>query len=326
MRQKSLELSDVFLIPRVVSEIESREKISTSMCIGTKPIFVPIIASPMKDVCDKNSLNTLIKLGCYGIMHRFCSIDEQAQIISENKFVGAAIGINGDCMERYKALVDAGCTTFCVDVANGANITIRKAIDKFIENNSNKHKPEFIVGNVASAECYFYLANTPQIVGIRTGIAGGSACSTKNATGVYHPMASLILECKRFKEEYNLKAKIIADGGIKEPQDFCKAIALGADCVMMGSTLAAAIDSPAELIKRDGRFYKVYHGSASFEIQKLYRDKPRYIEGKTTLLDFNNENLEQIIQKYSDGLRSSMSYFNAKDIEEYQKNITWGHR
>lgn len=152
-------------------------------------------------------------------------------------------------------------------------------------------------------------------------VVHNSACTTKGATGVYHPMGSLLKECREIKDAGYIKALIIADGGIKNTEHFCKALAIGADCVMMGSVLAAASDSPADLIIRDGRFYKVYHGSASFEIQSTYREKPRYIEGKTVLLDFNNETLEQIITRFSDGLKSSMSYFNARTLAEFRKNI-----
>ncbi len=112
---------------------------------------------------------------------------------------------------------------------------------------------------------------------------------------------------------------MIADGGIGEPADMCKAIACGADIVMLGGAIAKTTDSPAELIKKDGVFYKVYHGSASFEIQK----RTRYIEGRTRLLDYEGETLESLIARFCDGLRSSMSYFNARNLEEYRNNVSF---
>lgn len=152
-------------------------------------------------------------------------------------------------------------------------------------------------------------------------VVHNSACTTKNATGVYYPMASLIMECKSVKTDS--MPLIIADGGIKESSDCCKALALGADCVMMGSVLAAATESPSELIKRDKQFYKLYHGSASFEIQKIKNSKPKYIEGRTRLIDYEGENIDQILDRFDDGLRSSMSYFNASNLEEYRENVTY---
>ena len=311
-------LKDICLIPRVVSSVRSREDVDTSIKMGNIDLKVPVIASPMKDVCDGDFGSKLIDLGCFGIVHRFCSIDEQAQEVKKNKNLGAAIGTNGDCQERFIELCKAGCRTYCIDVANGASEIVRGAINKFL---AIDQYVKFIVGNVASKENFLWLAKRKNVVGIRVGISGGNACTTKNATGIYHPMASLIQECKCAKN-YDMPL-IIADGGITGPSDICKAIALGADCVMLGSVLAAASDSPAELIKRDGVFYKVYHGSASFEIQKNYRERPRYIEGKTSLLDYNNESLEQIITKISDGLQSSMSYFDAKTISEFQEKVSW---
>ena len=123
---------------------------------------------------------------------------------------------------------------------------------------------------------------------------------------------------------------MIADGGIKEPQDFCKAIACGADAIMMGSLIAATADSPAEIINISGydtgvymRQFKNYHGSASFEIQQSYKNRPRYVEGRTRMLEYTGQTLEELIIKFTDGLKSSMSYFNALTLDEYRKNITF---
>src|ERR1035437_10486339 len=93
---------------------------------------------------------------------------------------------------------------------------------------------------------------------------------------------------------------------------------------MMGNSFATTIDSPAETIIKDNKKYKVYHGSASFDIQKEYKEKPKYIEGKTRLLECDGETLENLVNRFSDGLVSSMSYFNAKTLEEYRKNVTFG--
>lgn len=311
-----LDFCDVYLKPSIVSFIRSREEIDTSISIGDRQLKFPLIGSPMKDVCDGNFGSKLIDLGCFGIIHRFSEVKQQLVEFEKNKQLGIAIGTNGNYLEIYRKFIQQGCNLFCIDVANGANIVVKETIECCL----GVGKSQFIVGNVASAETFKWAATLPNVVAVRVGIAGGNACTTKNATGIYCPMASLIRECKEIKDNCGIEVKIIADGGIKEPSDFCKAIALGADCVMMGSVLAAATDSPAELIKRDGKFYKIYHGSASFEIQKTYKEKPKYIEGRTALLDFNNETIEQIVGKFIDGLKSSMSYFDSKNISEFHKN------
>ena len=321
MSELMLDFADISLIPNVVSLISSRDQINTSNYLpDSRLLKFPLIGAPMRDVCNGDSVNKLIELGCLGIIHRFYSLEDQVSEFRKNRLAAAAIGINSDYIERYKVLLSEGCTLFCIDVANGASQSVMKAIESLLKINQ---KVKFIVGNVASAETFRWAANLPNVVGVRVGIAGGTSCSTKNATGVFCPMASLILACKDVKDKEGIGAAIIADGGIREPQDMCKAISLGADCVMVGSVLAAASDSPAEFIKKDEKVYKLYHGSASLEIQKTYKEVPRYIEGKTTLLEFNNESVEQIVGRFGDGLKSSMSYFNATDIKTYQRNSNW---
>lgn len=169
-----------------------------------------------------------------------------------------------------------------------------------------------------------------------------SGCTTKNATGIYHPMASLIQEIREYQGKMsNRHRAVVADGGINSPDRFCKSLALGAHVVMMGSALAVAKESPAAKVSgfkyRYGdldSFQKsaatsaridsaIFRGSASFEVQKEYRE-PRYIEGKEILLSYSSKSLEDIIQKFMNGLRSSMSYFNARLLEEYRNNISWG--
>jgi IMP dehydrogenase/GMP reductase len=314
---KKMTLDCVSLIPRVISSIKSRKDVDTSVKFGDRCLEIPIIASPMKDVCDGDFGKKLADNGCFGFIHRFCSVDEQIAQFHQSK-LGCAIGINGDSIYRFKALVNTGCNIFCIDIANGANVVIKEYIDRLLKINDSV---QFVIGNIASKEALYWATDIPNVIGVRVGIAGGAACTTKNATGIFHPLGSLLLECKFTKKEN--APLIIADGGIKGPGDFCKALALGADCVMLGSVLAVASDSPAELIKRDGRFYKVYHGSASFEIQQIYREKPKYIEGTTKFLDYENETLEQIVAKFSDGLRSCMSYMNARNIQELHENTDW---
>lgn len=315
---KSLDLKDISLVPNQISFIGSRKSINTSSKLGNLEINIPIIAAPMKDVCDGNFSNQLINLGCFAIIHRFCTIEQQIKEFYKNTKMACAIGINNDYLERFTALNNAGCNMFCIDIANGGNSKIKNIIEELLKTGPASR---FIVGNAASKEVFEWLSNIPGIVGIRCGVAGGNACTTKNATGIYNPMASLIMQCKSVKKAGG--PAIIADGGIKEPQDLCKAVALGANYVMMGSILASALESPAELIKSGDIYYKVYHGSASFEIQSLHKDKPNYIEGTTKLLPFNDESVEQIVERFSDGLRSCMSYFNSDNIEQFQKNANW---
>jgi IMP dehydrogenase/GMP reductase len=273
--------------------------------------------------------------------------------------IACAIGVTNDYQERFKALFKVGCRIFCLDTANGANKTVGEAV-KWIRNykqfNSNNKEllvnVYLIAGNVATAEGYRYLVELG-VDAVRVGIAGGSVCETKTETGIYMPMVSAILECveernklakmvaddfyiqyrkekiTNFKwlEKFNEKIKslplIIADGGIKKPADMCKALALGADFVMCGSILAGTEESPGEVHNFDGIKYKGYAGAASFGVQKKFKEKkPSNVEGRESLVKYVGH-VEDVIDRYKDGLQSSMSYMNSKTLLDYRKNTIW---
>lgn len=321
MTGANLDFDNVCLVPRIVSTIESRDDIKIEVN-SVKNFRCPIVASPMMDVCDGVVANKMAMNWGLGIIHRFNTIEEQVKeylkgFPPDGSIKGCAIGVEGDSFERFKALDKVGCKLFCIDTANGAHIKVKKMIERI----SNSYI-SIMAGNVASSQCYEWLQQFDRVKFIRVGIAGGTSCTTKNATGVSRGMLSCVAECAKVKKN----TVLIADGGIKEPSDMCKAIAFGADMVMLGGVLAAATDSPAETLDKDGALYKIYRGSASFEVQKEYREKPRYIEGKTSLLKCHGESIDEILNRFTEGLRSSMSYFNARTLEEYRNNVTFDRK
>ena len=116
-------------------------------------------------------------------------------------------------------------------------------------------------------------------------------------------------------------ALLIADGGIKTPADMCKSLALGADVVMMGGALAGTAESPGEVLKVDGKKYKILRGAASFSTQKESTGaEPDYVEGAETLVPYRGS-VEKVIARFAAGLRSSMSYMNARNLTEYRANV-----
>jgi GMP reductase len=320
--QKLYELEEIKLVSRRVSEITSRSECDTSGPLGTK---IPIMNAPMVDVANAYTASVISNFGGVGLLHRFGPMEDRvAEFITATygqykaKNIVPSIGIGPNCVEEFETFLKHGATTFCVDVANSSSYNVYEALEKFNRINSDA---KFIIGNTMSVEGYIFYRNMSCVIAIRCGVAGGSACTTKNATGMHHPLASLIIECHKAREFFkNMGAHmpyIIADGGIKEPQDMWKALALGADFVMMGQTFAACIDSPAEF--ENG--VKVYKGSASFENQSLYKETPKYIEGAKRHIEPSNLTILQTLERFQEGLQSSMSYANARNLDIFRRNV-----
>jgi IMP dehydrogenase len=314
---------DVSLISRQISTIPSRDQIQIHVQLfpGVS-LTTPVISSPMKDVTNASVAKELRKLGGIGILHRFCSIDEHVEEYHKVDYTCiCAVGL--DQNDRLSALYTAGCKYFCLDTANGANIRVKEFI-----NSTRTSYPDiyWIVGNVVSKEGFDFCASIDGVTAVRVGVSGGGACSTYKSTGIFHAPISLINECKIDSNHFinsNPDVLLIADGGIEEPLDLAKSLIFGADICMCGSLIASTMDSPATIIHQDGRMYKVLHGSASFEIQRLHRENVKYIEGKSILLEYNSESLEDLIERFMWGLRSSMSYYNARTLEEYRANLDY---
>jgi isopentenyl diphosphate isomerase/L-lactate dehydrogenase-like FMN-dependent dehydrogenase len=319
----ALDYSDVSLISRHVSSISSRNDIDTSVEFCGRKLSIPIISSPMLDVSDGYVCQIMMDNGALGIIHRFSNIADQVAEYRKSHGAGAALGIGEDFHDRFTALHDAGCRIFCIDVANSANLNIEDPVKKIQFYDPNSH---VIVGNVMSKEGFLHSVNFLNVKAVRVGVAGGSGCTTKNATGLYYPAVSLLQEVykarKKWKEFFR-DASIIADGGIREPADFCKSIAFGADMTMLGRLIANTKESPATKVKINNKWYTEYHGSASYEVQQKYRNIPRYIEGRKILLEFEGKTVKEVLTTFMDGLKSSMSYVNASNLSEYRENIDY---
>lgn len=321
---------NINLVPKVISEINSRDEIdiSTDFC-GIK-LKIPIIASPMVDVCNGRIAKTMYNNGAYGIIHRFNTIESQVEeFLTAEKNAGCAIGLQ-DGIERFKYLYKEGCKIFCIDTANGANKNVFRLIDEIFNTSiAYKYGQDYhlIIGNVASGVCYKELCFRRNVSGVRLLIGSGAACETTKSTGIYNNPFLLLKECEIEEEKIpripQSVSKII-DGGIKEPGDFSKCIALGANVIMIGSLIAACTDSCAKMVNVNHDIYKKYRGSSSFEIQNSYKE-PRYIEGTLRLLPQSDENISEMLNRFANGLKSCCSYFNAKNLQELRKNITFNY-
>ena len=225
----------------------------------------------------------------------------------------AAIGVTGDYLERAQELVNANCKILCVDVAHGHHISVREALKSL----KNKFGQDVILiaGNVATAKAFEDLSRWGADA-IRVGIGGGSICSTRIQTGHGVPTLQSIIDCVESSGE----AKIIADGGIRNSGDIVKAIAAGADLVMLGSLLAGTDESPGQVFSSaEGKKYKVYRGMASVEAQVDWRGEARSLEGVSTTIPYKGS-VKKILKDLEQNIRSGMSYTGAEDLSELYYN------
>ena len=320
----AFDYDDVSLVPRVVSTLAHRLDAEPAVDFGPVRLALPIIGAPMPDVCGAEMCRALAAVGAAGLLHRFQSIAAQVEgALSVNLAtdaaeltppeLGAAIGVTGDFHERFSALYEAGVRVFCLDTANGAHVQVDAAITWC----RNQVKDIFVVaGNVASAEAFRWLEDHGADA-IRVGIAGGSVCETRTETGVFVPTPYAVWECGQVKRH----ALVIADSGVRTPADFCKLLALGADAVMLGSALAGTREAPGRVILVDGSKFKIMRGAASFSVQQEFGgQQPEYVEGAETMVPYKGSVLD-VTSRYLAGLRSSMSYMNARTLEEYRANV-----
>jgi IMP dehydrogenase len=235
--------------------------------------------------------------------------------------VGAAVGTGADTMHRVELLINAGADIICIDTAHGHSrsvISTLKAIKK-------KFKIEVIAGNVATAEGTLDLIKAGADA-VKIGIGPGSICTTRIVAGAGVPQLTAVKNCSAVAKKYNIP--IIADGGIKYSGDITKALASGADSVMIGSLFAGTDESPGETVLFQGRSYKVYRGMGSIgameqgakdryqqegvESQKLV---PEGVEGRVP----HKGTLSQSVHQLLGGLRSGMGYCGANNLAELRR-------
>ena len=313
---RAFDFDDVSLVPRVRSTLVHRTEAVPAMDFGPLRLSVPLIGSPMPDVCGVDMCRALGEHGALGILPRFQPVDEQVSELREIAAAGAppaaALGVTGDYRDRFAHLVEAGCRIVCLDTANGAHEQVAHAVRWIRE----QHPAVFLIaGNVATAETFRWLEDHG-VDAIRVGIAGGSVCETRTETGVHAPTPYSVSECAQVRRH----ALIIGDGGIRSPADMCKLLALGADCIMVGSALAGTYEAPGRVIVVDGKKFKIMRGAASFSVQQEFAgEDPEYIEGAESIVAYKGR-VADVIQRYVAGLRSSMSYMDARTLDDYRRN------
>lgn len=243
--------------------------------------------------------------------------DPQGRLLS-----AAAIGVGESGYERAAALIEAGVDVLVLDTAHGHSARVLEALSRIKE----KFKSiEIIAGNIATPKAALALIKAGADA-IKVGIGPGSICTTRVVAGIGVPQITAIMECARIAKQYNVP--VIADGGIRYSGDIAKAIAAGADSVMIGGALAGAEESPGERVISEGRVYKEYRGMGSEEAMNSRANKERYgqeglakpiaegIEGRVPYKGTVKEILYQMVG----GLKAGMAYCGCRNIQELQEN------
>jgi IMP dehydrogenase len=271
----------------------------------------------MDTITESKMANFMHAKGGIGVMHRFLSIEENVKELKACKgAVFVSIGCSQAELERAEALRDAGADFFCVDVAHGHAKYVGKTLKSLRQILGSRC---IMAGNVATYAGADYLASCGADI-IKAGIGGGSVCSTRIKTGFGIPMLTCIQDCTRSDRS------IVADGGLKTPGDIVKALAFGADFVMIGGMLAGTEPTPGKIItKADGSRVKQYRGMASREAQESYLGQMhewKTAEGVSAEVPYR-ECADEVLGDIIGGLRSGLTYAGANTIRELQRKLNY---
>ena len=321
-----LSFDDVLLVPRY-SEIASRGDVDLSLHLTPKlALKLPLISANMTDVTGVEMAITLGKLGALGVLPRFMSAADEADMVSKVKKEGvvaaASVGLRNGMFERAEKLVKAGASILFLDVAHGH-------MEKAIEATRSLRQKfgadiDIVSGNIATYEGASELFRAGADC-VKVGVGPGSICITRIETGFGVPQLTALMEAVKAARRY--RKTIIADGGTKNSGDIVKALAAGASAVMAGSQFAGTDEAPGEKVTIKGKLFKNYYASTSFEEKKEHiknngkefsKDYTKHIEGVASLVPYKGP-VKKVIDKISSNVRSGFSYCGAKNISNLWK-------
>jgi len=332
----ALTYDDIQLVPSF-SNIKSRTNINLKTMLSRRyGLLNPIVASPMDTVCEYDMALKMAQLGGVGCIHRFMSTTHQCDIVEElfNKIyddteqmsiaqdwgimwdtwhaemklvpIMAAIGVQEEDKKRAIDLVSSGANILLIDVAHGDHQNVIDMIH-WCKTQEKLQHVDIIAGNIATADAA-QLLEQYGADGLRVGIGGGSLCTTRIKTGFGVPNVTSLEEVLKVSG-----VPVMADGGIRSSGDMSKALAIGAETVMLGSLLAGTDESPGKILETSKGLYKRYRGSASLETKVTHGQKSRNVEGESTTIPYKG-GVKFIVNGLLDGVRSALSYAGAEEL------------
>ena len=319
--KEALTFDDVTLAPKYSSVLPSEVNTSVKLSKNLN-LKIPLLSSAMDTVTESKMATEIAKAGGIGVIHRNLSISDQIieikKVQKKGLAVGAAVGTNDTEIFRAEKIIKSKVDLIVVDTAHGHTKKVANII-KFIKKRKSS-KTTLCAGNIATAEAAKFLCKLGVDI-VKVGIGPGSICTTRLVAGIGVPQLSALLDVKK---SLNKNVKMISDGGIKFSGDIAKALAAGADAVMVGSMIAGTNEAPGKIIKKNGKLFKVFRGmgsvgamnkgSADRYFQKKQKDSSKYVpEGVEGLIKYKGD-VSKIIFKLVGGLKSSMGYLGSKNV------------
>jgi IMP dehydrogenase len=316
--REAFTFDDVLLIP-AYNHYESRQHVDVSVTdrSGKLSLQLPVMTANMDTITESAMANFIGKKGGIGVLHRMMSIDRNVAEFRRCKGpVFVSVGCAEEELARAEALRDAGATHFVVDVAHGHARYVGKTLKNLRQLLGDAC---LMAGNVATYAGADYLASVGADI-VKVGIGPGSVCSTRLKTGHGVPQLTAIQDCARCDRS------IVADGGIRHPGDIVKALAFGADFVMLGGMLAGTRPTPGKRLKGPkGGWVKSYRGMASREVAEEHLGgiaEWKTAEGVAVTVPYRDDE-DAIIADLVGGLRSGLTYAGSRTIRELQRKLNY---
>tara|TARA_Y100000992_G_scaffold104673_1_gene68152 strand:+ start:3145 stop:4179 length:1035 start_codon:yes stop_codon:yes gene_type:complete len=324
-----LDFNDVLIRPKR-TVLTSRSEVKLERTINfpiSKQTWtgIPIIAANMDTIGTYDVYNVLSKHKIITAFHKFYTLKDFEEMHRlDPDYFAISTGISDNDFDKLKEIVDSEfgrCVKFiCIDVANGYMEKLVAFCKKVRENYPNKI---IIAGNVVTREITEELILQGAVDIVKVGIGPGSACLTRTQTGVGMPQLSAIDECA--DAAHGVNGFIIGDGGITCPGDVSKGFGAGADFIMIGGQFSGHDENPGDIVEENGNKYKLFYGMSSDTAMNKHfgkMEKYRSSEGRTVKIKYRGS-LENTVQNYLGGIRSTCTYINAKEIKHIPKCCTF---
>jgi IMP dehydrogenase len=329
---------DVLLVPAYSEIVPAHVSLKTHLCEGLE-LNIPLVSAAMDTVTETAMAIALAKNGGLGFIHKNLSVEAQADMVRRVKhemhaqkeaavdaqgrlLCGAAVGVSEDTLERVQALVDVGVDVVAVDSAHGHSKGVIDTLKRIRKAHPNL---KLVGGNIVSADAAAALIEAGANV-LKVGVGPGSICTTRVISGVGVPQISAVMDVVAVAKP--LGVGVIADGGIKFSGDIVKALAAGADVVMLGGLLAGTEETPGDVLEVYGQKVKSYVGMGSLSAMQRGSSDRYFQGGQKELKKLVPEGIEatvpykgpmaDVVYQMMGGLRSGMGYCGCETIEALQ--------